>query len=477
MNHLARLTNATKKDNMYRAMLRWKVRCLSADKLLLSMARKNPLRRHEEFSWLCVLSATRMQTVKLMQEAATVPTPKGGMVKGSSYGTRENGGGDAADLNAGPWSIAQDSSRDGDGVTSNPMLSSSGEIQAMTLSQTQVSDDGLRAQLSTLAISTAASSFEIFPGLPPHERGDIMTPSTSRLTHMFHPKEGGGSDVSDLGYSMSPPSEAISFFKLSTDSGSKRGECSPPDRLFSGAVRSSSTINGGILDVQQSSSTSDPSFMHPSPPSPEDGKLGSIVQVSPPTEMQQRKLLFHEYAAEMQHEDVEASLVASTSSFLQVSTSSAGFPETSMAVGPSLSPEKNGGTPSGRSLFSASPVLLHPSEEQQPNRKNEEHKLLNSSNHHHLVTAIHPYTSDDYSPAASVIPPPQLLTTTNPISRPHGIDHVEVRMVGVKMVFFMLRKFRCLKLILDPLLPRMDAVYISGRRRCSTSHSSQKIGW
>ncbi len=433
MSHLARLVDATKKDNMYRVMLRWKVRCLSVDKLLLSMARKNSLHRHEEFSWLCVLSATRMQAVKLMQEGAMVPIPKGGVaINGSgSFGACEN----RDDDDAGPSSIVQDS-ENGDGVTSQPMPSS-GEIQvsAMMLSRSQASHDGLHAQLS-LAVSTAASSIEIFPGLPPHERGDVLTPSTSRLTPMFHPREGGGSDVSDLGYSLSPMSEAISFFKLSTERGSKRGESSPPDKLFSGAV--SSTNNSGIDMQQSNSSTSDVSFMHPSPPPPENGKLRNIVSVSLPTQGQQREL-FHQLAAD--EYEPEPSLAASTSSFLQVSTiSAAAFPETSPVVGPPSSPEDGGSF--GRSLFSASPILPHSSEDQQPTRKNER-KLLKS----HSVSAVRPNTSPDHSSDDNPAPVIPQLLTTNPLSRPHGIDSEEVRMVGVNITFMFsaLRRIRCFK--------------------------------
>ncbi len=425
LSHLARLADATRKDNMYRVMLRWKVRCLSVDKLLLSMARKNPLRRHEEFSWLCVLSATRMQAVKLMQEASMVPTPKGRAVKGS-FGTRGNGD-DDGNLNvAGRSSCVQDSEEDGDGTAPHPIPSSS-EIKAsaMMLSQSLASNDGLRAQLS-LAVSTAASSVEIFPGLPPHERGDvIMTPSTSRLTPMLHPMEGGGSDFSDLGYSISPTSDAISFFKLSANGGSKRGECSPPDRLYSGAT---SRNNNSGIDMQQSSNSSDPSFMHPSPPHPEDGKLlgNNIVSLSPPTQRQQWEL-FHHWAVE-EHEP-EHSLSASTSSFLQVSScsSSAVLQEQSslMAVGPSPSSPENGGT-SGKSLFPVSPALTHSSKQHQPTL-NKEKKLLMG----HSTNTVDPNTSPDYSPddaSTSVIP--QLLTT-NPLSRPHEIDNEKVRMVSV----------------------------------------------
>ncbi len=433
MSHLARLVYATKKDNMYRVMLRWKVRCLSVDKLLLSMARKNPLRRHEEFSWLCVLSATRMQAVKLMQEGAMVPTPKGGATvnRSGSFGACEN----RDDNDADPSLIVQDS-ESGDGVTSQPMPSS-GEIQvsAMMLSRSQASHDGLHTQLS-LAVSTAASSVEIFPGLPPHEREEVLTPSTSRLTPMFHPREGGGSDVSDLGYSLSPMSEAISFFKLSTERGSKREESSLPDKFFFGAV--SSTNNSGIDMQQSNSSTSDVSFMHPSPPHPEDGKLRNIVSASPPTQGQQREL-FHQWAAD--EYEPEPSLAASTSSFLQVSTSSAAaFPETSTVVGPPSSPEDGGS--SGRPLFPASPTLPHSSEGQQPTQKNER-KLLRS----YLVTAVLPNTSPNHSSddnSASVIPQ---LPATNPLSRPHGIDSEEVRMVEVNVTFMFsaLRRIRYFK--------------------------------
>ncbi len=432
MSHLARLANATKKDNMYRVMLRWKVRCLSVDKLLLSMARKNPLRRHEEFSWLCVLSATRMQAVKLMQEGALVPTPKGGAAVNGSGSFCEN-----RDAAAVPSLIVR--SEDSDGVTSQPMPPS-GEIQAlaMSLNRSQASShDGLRAQHS-LAVSTAASSFEIFPGLPPDERGDVLTPSTSRLTPLLHPGEGRGSDVSDLGYSLSPMSEAISFFKLSTEYGSKCGESSLPDKLFSGAVNSSN--NSGVDMQQSNSSTSDVSFMHPSPPPPEDGKLRNIA--SPPTQGQQRELFHHQWVAADEYEP-DPSLAVSTSSFLQVSSSSvAAFPDTLTVMGAPLSPEDGGSC--GRSLFRDSPTLPHSSEGRRPTQKDNQN-LFES----HSVTAVRPNTSPGLSPDGDNSAPAILqLLTTNPLSRPHGIDKEEVRMAGVNftcLLYSALRRIRYFK--------------------------------